>query len=561
MSAPAMPLSWRSGFSFVWARLQNKARYIIFRTLSACSKVWIPLISGAMVDIVATPDFPISHLCSWAALGLVVEIFNYATGTWLGYFWEKSVLFSTVDIRKTLWRKIQNISAQRWDSLPVGTWQVRLVRDAQTVLSSIRAVIDFSIETSVSFIFASFVILWNVPVLWFVLMLFGVAQFFTYKCYGGRFQKMAQRSRRLDYQAGKINYDLIGFVSLFKQFGATTRFFPVFDGILHRTTRRALASSRLGISYNLVLQCETWSVRIFVLIFCIWQYTRGAISIGDIVVFNMYVGQLIGVVMNISGVLPTIETGKESAHALSELLSWCDEGARENASALAVPSESENISAKKLTFCYENASAPIIRNFSEVIAPRSYVCFIGRNGSGKSTLLKLLTHVYQPTSGSVSSPNEFSIVPQKNSVFNDTLLENIRLRDEAFSAKCVEETLRLCGLERFLLKNPLYKKLRPEALSGGELQMLAIARALVRNPRVLLLDEPTNNLDIVASTKIMEILDHLRGKITIILVSHNLHVANNCDRLFFFRQSEILEIKGDSATREATAKRLLLSEN
>jgi len=132
MSAPAMSPPWCTGFAFIWARLQNKARYIIFRTLSACSKVWIPLISGAMVDIVATPDFPISHLCIWACVGLVVEIFNYATGTWLGYFWEKSVLFSTVDIRKTLWRKIQNISARRWDSLPVGTWQVRLVRDAHS---------------------------------------------------------------------------------------------------------------------------------------------------------------------------------------------------------------------------------------------------------------------------------------------------------------------------------------------------------------------------------------------------------------------------------------------
>lgn len=561
MNVSASVSRWRDGFLFVWAHLQNKACYIVFRTLSACSKVWLPLISGVMVDIVATPNFPVSHLCVWAGIGLLVEIFNYATGTWLGYFWEKSVLLSSANISKTLWRKIQKIPTQRWDSFPIGTWQARLTRDAQVVLSSVRAVIDFSIETSVSFFFASFVILWNVPVLWCVLVLFGVVQYFTYRCWGGRFQHMARRSRELGYLSGKINYDLIGFVSLFKQFKVATRFFPVFDGILDKTTRRSLASSRLGISYNVVLQIETWSVRIFVLVFCLWQYTRGVISIGDIVVYNMYVGQLIGVVMSISGILPTIETGKESARALSELLDWCGEGERDGSRTRGVPVSTESISTKDLTFRYENAIAPIIRNFSETIDPCSYVCFIGRNGSGKSTLLKLLTRVYQPTAGEVFSPDGVAIVPQKNAVFNDTLLENIRLRDGSISAKCVEATLCLCGLEHFLQRNPLHKKLRPESLSGGELQMVAIARALVRRPSVLLLDEPTNNLDIVASEKIMEILERLRGKTTIILISHNLHVANNCDRLFFFRRSEILEIKGDPASRESLAKELLLAEN
>lgn len=535
------------GTSFVWQRLPHKTLYALIRVGMCCATAWLPLISGATVNLISTPGFSLAQLFFYASLGILVEILSYGVGTWIGYFWSKNTQWATVDIKKTLWRKIQHLSAQRWDSMAPGMWLSRIERDASVVLSTLKSLLDFSISTTISFIFASVVILYKVPLLWCTLMGFSALQLLTYKAWSGRFKHMAQRQRELDYQTGEVTYDLIGMTPLFKCFGVEKFFFPLYDGLLHRVTRRALGSERLHIRYNTVMQIETWTMRIFVLLFCFWLYSKGTITLGDIVIYSMYVGQLIGISLSITGILPSIEQGRESAKALSELITWCDTD-EERKTQREV---SLSIHADHLTFQYENADKPVIHDFSTTISPRSFVCFVGRNGSGKSTLIKLLLGVYPPTSGTITALNSCAFVPQHNAIYNDTFLENVRLRDKSISTERVIETLHQCGLSHFLERHPIHSKLHPNTLSGGELQMLGIARAMVRRPDVLLLDELTNNLDVVARERIAAILERLRHLCTIIVVTHDLHATRMADRVFLFNQGLIEEVKGVGAERES----------
>lgn len=544
------------GTSFVWQRLPHKILYALIRVGMCCATAWLPLISGAMVNLISMPGFSLVQLFFYASLGIFVEILSYGVGTWVGYFWSKNTQWATVDIKKTLWRKIQHLSAQRWDSMAPGMWMSRIERDASVVLSTLKSLLDFSISTTISFIFASVVILYKVPLLWCALMGFSVLQLLTYKAWSGRFKHMAQRQRELDYQTGEVTYDLIGMTALFKCFGVEKFFFPLYDGLLHRVTRRALGSERLHIRYNTVMQIETWTMRIVVLLFCFWLYSKGSITLGDIVIYSMYVGQLIGISLSITGILPSIEQGRESAKALSELITWCDTD-EERKTHREV---SRSIHADHLTFQYENADKPVIHDFSTTIGPRSFVCFVGRNGSGKSTLIKLLLGVYPPTSGTITALNSCAFVPQHNAIYNDTFLENVRLRDKSISTERVVETLHQCGLSHFLERHPIHSKLHPNTLSGGELQMLGIARAMVRQPDVLLLDELTNNLDVVARERIAAILERLRHLCTIIVVTHDLHATRMADRVFLFNQGLIEEVKGVGAEREEQILALLRNE-
>ena len=520
--------------------------YALIRVGMCCATAWLPLISGATVNLITTPGFSLRQLCFYASIGIVVEILSYAVGTWVGYFWSKNTQWATADIKQTLWRKVQHLSAQRWDSQAPGMWMSRIGRDAGVVLNTLRSLLDFSISTTISFIFASVVILLKVPILWFTLMGFGALLVWTYRHWSGDFQRMAKRQRELDYRSGEVTYDLFSMTALFKSFGVEKCFFPLYDKMIQRMTRRSLASERLHIRYNTVIQIETWTMRLFVMGFCFWLYTKNTITLGDIVVYNMYVGQLIGIALGITGVLPTIETGRESATALTELLNWCDQ----DKTLKTTQTQSRRIQAKNLTFQYENAPAPIIRNFTATIEPRSFVCFVGRNGAGKSTLVKLLLGVYPPTSGSITALAGCAFVPQHNAVYNDTLLENIRLRDKTISAECVKKTLLQCGLGHFLECHSLFSKLKPNTLSGGELQMLGIARAMVRKPQVLLLDELTNNLDVVMREHLAGVLEHLRQLCTIILVTHDIHTTRVADRVFLFNRMEITEIEGVGIERE-----------
>ena len=543
----------RRGIGFVWRKLPHKGWYVAFRLAMCCATAWLPLVSGWTVDLIATPGFPFWKLCFYASLGIAIEMLSYAAGTAIGYFWQRCTQRASADIQKALWRRAQEISAQRWDSKAPGLWMSRIGSDAGVVMGTLQSLMDFAVGTSVSFLFASAVILRKVPLLWVALLGFAAVQFLSYRAWRPRFRHMAKRQRELGYRSGEVVYDLVGMTALFKCFGVAHLFFPLYDSLQDRTVRRSLASARLGIRYNTLMQAEVWGVRLFVLALCLWLYARGVITLGDIVVYGMYVGQLIGISMSVTGILPSLEQGRESAAALTELLGWCDEGAKEGVARQG----GARIAAQKLSFRYEDSAQAVIRDFTAEIPPKSFVCFVGRNGSGKSTLVKLLMGVYAPTSGKVTALSACAFVPQRNAVYNDTFLENVRLRDKSISEARVAEAVRLCGLGAFMERHPLGSKLRPDTLSGGELQLLGLARAMVRRPEVLLLDEPNNNLDIVARERLADVLETLRHACTLVIVTHDLRATRMADRVFLFCDGTIQEVDGSPEEREAKALALL----
>lgn len=186
-----------------------------------------------------------------------------------------------------------------------------------------------------------------------------------------------------------------------------------------------------------------------------------------------------------------------------------------------------------------------------------FVALVGSSGSGKSTLLHLLGCLDRPTRGRVFFEG------QDVSRLGDGALTRIRARGIGFifqtfnlmpvlnAIENVEVQLRLAGMgkERRLAQEALEKmglghraKHLPRQLSGGERQRLAIARAIVKRPRLLLADEPTGNLDTARGKEIQEILTRLNGEgLTIIVVTHNLELAHAARRVLTLRDGRIGE--------------------
>ena len=208
---------------------------------------------------------------------------------------------------------------------------------------------------------------------------------------------------------------------------------------------------------------------------------------------------------------------------------------------------------KDVTFHYTVNGPPVINEFSANIQHGDFVCFLGRNGTGKSTLAKLLMGVYPPDNGSIyTNGTSSAIVPQQIVIYPDSLLENIRLRDISIQTKMIEKMLCSCGFERFLQKHVegMYTMLLPGMLSGGELQILGIVRALVRKPEVLILDELTNNLDIVAKEAVYSVLKSISDKCTIILITHDISCLELANRIFVFHSEGICEVRGRDAEKK-----------
>ena len=185
------------------------------------------------------------------------------------------------------------------------------------------------------------------------------------------------------------------------------------------------------------------------------------------------------------------------------------------------------LSVQNLSFRYDAYSKYILEDISFEVKKGEYVSVVGENGSGKSTLVRLLLGLLKPTTGEVQQrASSIGYVPQKKinlthfplTVFEllDSYRKILKVKDRNTVYNMLEE-VGLLGFE---------KKLAGE-LSGGQLQKLYIARALINNPELLILDEPSTGIDVKGQREIYTILKRLNqdSKITIVSVDHNLDAA------------------------------------
>jgi len=191
------------------------------------------------------------------------------------------------------------------------------------------------------------------------------------------------------------------------------------------------------------------------------------------------------------------------------------------------------VSLRQVTFAYDGL--PVIENANLAIQAGEFVSIIGPNGGGKTTLLKLMLGLLQPASGAVSvfgeppyrSRNRIGYSPQfphYDSQFPITVLEvAIMARLERHWGGRYAREDKQAALDALEELGVADLAPRPfDALSGGQRQRVLVARAIASNPAILLLDEPTANVDMAAGNKLLEILQQLNERMTIVIVSHDL---------------------------------------
>ena len=183
---------------------------------------------------------------------------------------------------------------------------------------------------------------------------------------------------------------------------------------------------------------------------------------------------------------------------------------------------------------------------------------IGESGSGKSTILDLITGIIKPKKGDIFLSGEnisnininswrknIGIVMQENFFKNDSILNNIALGNKADKNK-IKKALIEANAWTFVnkLPNGINEQIfdRGVRFSGGERQRLALARALYSDPKILLLDEPSNGLDKNSQAKLISSIKKIKGKMIIIIVSHNKEVSNICDRILKLDKSGLKKI-------------------
>lgn len=217
-----------------------------------------------------------------------------------------------------------------------------------------------------------------------------------------------------------------------------------------------------------------------------------------------------------------------------------------------------SIEFREVCFSY-NGSISLFNKFNLTLEPCSLNAIIGENGSGKSSLANFLLRLYDYESGSIMI-DDFEIkkldleylrsligyVPQNPVLFNVSLRENITTGNKKISDEEIIYACNKSGVSDFMneLKDGLNTKIgiKGSNLSGGQKQMIAIARAIIRKPKILIFDEATSAIDLINKIKINELITNLAKEITTIFITHRISDVKTADKIIFLSKGTIAEV-------------------
>jgi len=288
------------------------------------------------------------------------------------------------------------------------------------------------------------------------------------------------------------------------------------------------------------------------------EAAQGRITLGEFAAFNLYLEQLIWPLIAMGYVTNLLQRGSASLKRMHEVMAVEPAIADNSASAGAVGIINGKIEFRHLTFRYALDLPEVLQDINLIIEPGQAVAFIGRTGSGKSTLMNLVPRLLDAEPGMVlidGKPiremalkplrEQVGYVPQETFLFSEPLSENIKFGANAATARDIEWAAEAAGLaddvKDFPAKYETVLGERGITLSGGQKQRTAIARAIIRQPKILILDDSLSAVDTYTEEKI---LSHLRGIMrgrTSLIVSHRISTVKDADLICVLDQGRIVE--------------------
>lgn len=283
----------------------------------------------------------------------------------------------------------------------------------------------------------------------------------------------------------------------------------------------------------------------------------GEISVGQLVAFNMLAGRVSSPILKLVQLWQDFQQAGISIERLGDILNSPREpGFNPNRSRLA--SIHGAVSIDRIRFRYRLDGPVILDEISLQVKPGEVIGIVGRSGSGKSTITKLIQRLYIPESGRILIDGvdlsmvdtswlrkQIGVVLQENFLFNRTIRENIALVDPAISMERVMAAAKISGAHEFIADLAEgYDNMVGEQgcnLSGGQRQRLAIARALISNPKILIFDEATSALDYESERLIQDNMAAISKGRTVFIIAHRLSTVRHCDRIIVMDKGRIVE--------------------
>ena len=287
----------------------------------------------------------------------------------------------------------------------------------------------------------------------------------------------------------------------------------------------------------------------------VYLASNGEMTMGGIIAAMMLNGRVIAPVSQIVGMIIRYDRTMLSLKNIDEIMNMKVE--RENKTYLSRPYLKGDIEFKDLNFSYKTQNFNALKDINIKINEGEKVAILGKIGSGKSTLVKLLQNLYVPTEGSVlvdqtdvrqidpvDLRRAIGVVPQEPFLFMGSVKDNITIGEPFATDEEILRAAKIAGVHEFLSKHEAGYDLlvgeRGEGLSGGEIQAITLARAIITNPQILILDEPTNSMDRQSEQAFIKKLSEIIKDQTLILITHKTSILELVDRVIVLDNGKVI---------------------
>lgn len=320
-----------------------------------------------------------------------------------------------------------------------------------------------------------------------------------------------------------------------------------------RTAVRSRKVASFALNFSMYIQQIT---TIAVVIAGVYMISNAMLTQGALVASVILVGRALGPISQVAGLLTRYNQSKEALHQLQELMKRPVERPADK-HFISMPRVHGKVEFRDVTFKYPGQTHPALQHFNLTVEPGEHIGIIGAVGSGKTTIERLLLNLYQPETGAVlldgtdvrqMEPGDLrrniGAVQQSPNLFYGSVRENITMGHETAPDRAVLRAAELSGVMEFLRDSE--KGLdtqvgeRGEALSGGQRQAVAIARALLYDPPVMILDEPTASMDPASENRLLRRLAVLTQGKTTILITHKGSMLQLVDKLILVDRGRLI---------------------